>query len=463
MGTRNHIRLCILAILIGWPLMSWGGTDYKKQAEKNASKRLFEIARISDLVTADSPNVNPNSVSKTDGNSYEAATAYHAAMWSRCLRWFGNRCGNWLAPLMTAHRGKDSSPVEQVMDQQYEAAGGQISNNQYHNWEITMKDGGQPLDNQGRLNMKELVNFRLNEQTQNALREVGTKAGNAVVNRINRTRETTAEGKRLGYDVGLRYSAYQLHRAYRNNLLARLGEYRLAKAEGPEVDLDLERFNGDEYTRGVQRGRDPRAVAERRLEEQGKLSAQNRGLRLEDRVALGGQMKQVDAYEINPITAGGRGITTGGVNTEPYVETAYRLSLAAVDYTGIDLNQLPRQEGSQIDPNRLVNQLKKYDESGNEIGVNNFTNAQQLQAYNNGLAEVDQSMKRMEVLTGGRVRAVKATQYAIQPGTRSAAEISGPTFTMKGTAPEFFQKAMSVRPIERLPAQVSDGLTVTRQ
>src|SRR3989338_2004965 len=183
---------------------------------------------------------------------------------------------------------------------------------------------------------------------------------------------------------------------YRNRLVASLG--KIGASQQPiEFMLSEDKYDCDQYLAELQRDPDPMDV-DPRIRTQPLLDPMTRGAEIEQRYRLCVKMKQQSVYAVNPVAQGDE-IRSGDKESEAIDAWRIRANIATIDYAGIDPNSIPKPSNSSLTREDIISEVADYEAGGKEYQTLRMTNAEQLNSYNEALAEAAARSKAISVLS----------------------------------------------------------------
>ncbi len=391
---RPSILLLVFLFVSGLSLAE-RVSEQDQTAFNQMSEKLMEINRFDDVKIGQRPESAPSGgVNKRDGNPEDSLTTYHANVRQICLNWLSpNYCDRWLPPHVSEHGEKpeDRSPLEEmVWNENLQHSDGQGRPNVIQNGDqlsygvldITARGGGSPLDADGKLDYSRIKDMRLKPEAAKKAQQIGARTAERNLKqaaKIKAKKNDTPDG--FLPPESLRLMAGRWTQMLRNTLVASLGEAFTA-GKPVEFNTDESAHNCDEYLAALQKNMD-RFRAEERRDPQANLDIDTRTRSLEERYAMCMKLRQASVYTVNPQPNGQQGST----ENEDVDKWRYRASIASLDFVGIDPNTVQKPSDVQFEKGEYTQEMASYDNGATKMELTYKTNAEQLQGYNQVLAD----------------------------------------------------------------------------
>jgi len=435
------LHLCLCFILLGHSLaygISRG--DEEQKAKAALATKLFRLSQSLDMKEASYPESaggGGKDYNANDGNAFTSNTTYHSYVWSYCLRWIGGRlCERWLDPYVSIHGlNSDKSPLEaEVLSawqrlKKDEVATRQGGNADYAIWQVRARNGATILDTDNKLDPRALAEWKLRPDVKQNVENIGTQTAERQITYMDESAQGT-----LPNMEGLRIMASRWTKMFRNRLLANLGEQR-AIQPGIEFALGEEIPDAPGYVRAISNSPDEQ-LGEERILSQPTLDPETKALTLQERIALYQQALEMSAYAVNPRVQG-KGITEGGVDTEPVDMWRTRVNLALVDYAGISPNDIPKPGDAAITQEEYATPIADYAPGGLTYRTVMATNAQQIASYNRALDEAAISYQEIAARSRNIAdRSAEVAKWKIQVGSVNLVRLNGLTPEMRNELKE---------------------------
>lgn len=408
----------------------------KKALQKLAAKltRVGQDLELKEGSFTESMNGGGKQTNANDKNSFMSSTTYHSYVWDYCLRWVGGRqCDEWLPAYVSLHgQDGDRSPLEGEVYNAWNAnrtKAAQTKGQDYGIWKVAAN--GNPYKFDGTLDRERLTEWRVKDNLKQNFEKVGTDAANRVV---QKTYETGDSKDSLANMESLRMMAARWTKMFRNRLLSNIGDIR-AMQPGIEVAQGEDIPDCNEYLNEVRRNQDRTRIDER-VDPQNVLQIESRTKRLQERLALCQQAKNINAYVANVKAIGNqaKGTTPQG---EAIDSALSRANLLAVDYTGIDVGEMPIDQRIQLREEDKMGQVTVWQNGGKNYSKVYMSNAEQLQGYNRQLASAEvgyQEVAARSNLIRGNKNLV--SRYGIAPKQMNMVKLNDMTPDMMADAKE---------------------------
>jgi hypothetical protein len=444
------------------------------EAQEIAAKKLLgqDLLKLGKSVTVkearypDSKAGGGKDFNANDGNPFTANTTYHSYVWDYCMQWAGQKnCQKWLDPYVSEHGleagGDEKSPLEGLIAglwNQKKKPGDTGAGGQYGIWNVEKRGGGSVLDEQGKLDRKNLTKFELQKDVRKQVEDIGDEAAKQ---QASITVDEEASKNTMPNMEGLRLMAGRYTRQMRNRLAANLGELR-AFDKGIEFTLGEGAPDCDSYLEVLKRAQE-KTKTQDRIEGQAELDPETITAGLQERYNRCVQLRNASVEMVNPQVQNDGAITPGGLNDEQVDKWRSRVNIATIDYAGIDPESIPKPGDVQLTEEEKKSRIGLYDDGGANMKEQLISNAKQIQGYNNELEKASAAMKEAVARTGFIPDASsQITQHKIAVGTTSLVELNGLTKEMKhelkGTRSPASEPTSAPNPdrnLELAPSQVT--------
>ncbi len=372
--------------------LAWGATSNTATLEARAygllRQRVQALASLAELKTTPFVPAGSSGLTAGEQTPSKAITTHHSFAIDYCMEWLDKSyqtCKKWIAPWVPQHglAGADRSPAELARAQGVHPGAVPLQKGPltlHQGFQIIAR-GGSALTSDNTVDRQNLLYFGLDQAPMQRLEQVGTKAADVVLHTAS-----LGQAKMLPPEI-LRQTAASLSQMFRNNLLAKLGQVRVAK---PGIEFML--GNGtvpkcQTYRSLVENQQDPLLRMEGRLRGQAPLDPMTNGQTIDERERLCQEMLQQPYTTRTPQAEGGQ-ITPGGV--PQYDETALRLNLYAVDHPGQAIAPLLAQESAQnqfiFTAQQVAPKVNQYAQGGHAYTLVPQTTQQQIAGYKHVLA-----------------------------------------------------------------------------
>lgn len=409
-----------------------------QKADESLGEKLLKLSQSLDMQTAKYPESGQNGgTDRNSGNPSYSNTTLHTYVDSVCLEWADPtqlQCNKWLDPYVPLHglQGGDSSPLEDLVAQQWQQKAGVDGNGQYRIWNIQRVDGAATNtagDGSGKLDLSGVVDWRLMDDVKGEVAEVGRKT--AVKAMLTTYDKSSGSGKNTLPNLeALRVMASRFTRMFRNRLVSNLGEMRAASAPS-EFLLGEELPNCEAYRAVVAAKRSP-TVFDEKLDMQARLQPETVGTSLDDRYNMCVKLRQASVKSINPTVAGGK-VQNGDVESERVDQVLTRLNIAAIDKAGVDVQALPRPSNVSLTEDQVKSEFADWNVGGQTVReIKRETNARTLKEFNQNLEIAAVGYEGAALRSGAiKDKSAQVRGFKIEPGTKSAIEINAMTPSMR--------------------------------
>ena len=422
----------------------------EQSAREELANKLLKLSRSLDMKEAAEPTSKGEGgkdYNSNDGNSFTSNTTYHSNVWSRCLEWIGGQfCNRWLDPFVSPHGfGADKSPLEAIVGQAWQnrKVDEDVGGTNYAIWEVNRIGGGSNLDVDGKFDRKGLIDWRLQDDVRKAVEKVGS---DTAIRQISLTYDdNTGKGQNTMPNIeSLRVMASRWTKMMRNRLVTNIGESRAMKP-GIEFALGEEIPDCESYLTAVENDQDL-VLIEERIQAQGSLAPATLANSLQQRYESCVKLRNASVYAVNASYQDGE-VSQGDPNDEAIDEWKSRLNIAAIDFAGIDPNELPKPGAGVLKEEDLSTEMRDYAEGGLTYEMVRKTPREQLDSYNKNLEEAAAGMEAVTSRSGVIVdNSDRIREFKIEAGKMNAIRINDIT-------PEMRQElAVTPFPANREPA-----------
>jgi hypothetical protein len=430
-------------------------TENGQKAKNYLAQKLENLSNMIDLKEksyqekAGKP-INPGEINHGDGNTSLSNTTYHSDVWHYCLGWIGQLCQQWLDPYVALHGASaaDRSPLEAVVYNDWQNSSrtpqGSGDGASYSIWNFK-KQGGSLLDGDGKLDLEGVTDWRLKENTKTKVERLGYETALRQMG-MSYEKNEAKDPQVMPNMESLRLMAGTYTKMMRNRMLGIIGQVRAAQP-GIEFTQSEEVENCDRYLAEERRNQDQSRMEER-IDPQPLLDQETGRRSLQERYELCKKAEKFSAYAVNP-TVSGTDLRPGSSDRERVDSWRARVNLAAIDYGGIDLNQVPKPRNVTLTREDQSSVLGNWDVGGRSMKAVAATNGEVIQSYDDlldGAAIGYQQAAARSKFIRDRSKDVQANKIGIgqmnlvklndlTPDQRMYAGEGGYKFSDKGGAP----------------------------
>jgi len=428
---RKVLLICCFVFFASLSFAKLADENEAKARERLAAKvlRVGQDLELKEGSFKESLNGGGKETNANDKNSFMSSTTYHSNVWDYCLKWAGARqCDEWLPAYVSIHgSGGDKSPLEGEVFaawSQTRKKNGQAADSQteYGIWNI--KAEGSPYKVDGTLDREKLSEWRIKEDVRARVAKVGTEAAARVVSKTYENGEAK-DGSVMANMESMRMMAGRWTKMFRNRMLANIGEIR-AMQPGIEVAQGEDIPDCSNYLNELRTNMD-RTKMEDRIDPQNLLAIETRVKRIEDRLKLCQQAKQMNAYAPN-VKPQGNEVKALGPKGERIDGALSRANLMAIDYVGINVGDIPIDERIKLQENDAKAGVTVWEKGGRKSKLTMMSNAEQLKGYNRQLASAEVGFEEVAARTSF-VKGKKGitSRYAIEKASMNAVKLNDMT------------------------------------
>lgn len=441
-GTPKRVQPVLLAVLLfiapTFAHADLVDTAQKEIAAKNAlAKDLIKLGKSISVKEARYPESKGGGGKDFDantGNPFTSNTTYHSYVWDYCLQWAGNKnCEKWLDPYISEHgfqsAGEDKSPLEDTVAslwKQMKKDGDQGEGGKYGIWDIQKQGGGSLLDDQGKLDRRQITRWELQQPVKKVVEDIGA---DTAQRQISLSFNEDAPKNTMPNMEALRLMAGRYTRMFRNRMVANLGELR-ANDKGIEFTLGEDVPDCSVYLDALKANQEKTRTQDR-IEPQAELDPETLGLTVEQRYQMCMQVRNASVYMVNAKMDAGK-LTQGSPEDEQVDKWRSRVNIATIDFGGIDPNSVPKPSSVQLTEDEVKQKIGDWEDGGLMMKEQKVSNAEQIAAYNRELQKASVAMKeaaaRSPFIPDASEQILK-NQIAV--GSTSLVELNGLTKEMK--------------------------------